>query len=147
MLKYIVLVVLAVIVGVGVYVRLAPSDVAVWGDPKLPVMGPGEYPGAGSHTVQRPLPDDGRATLARLDEIIRATPRTQVLTGSVEAGKLTYITRSRAFGFPDYTTVTLTPLAATGTSTLQIFGRLRFGQSDLGVNRARIEGWLAALDA
>ena len=30
---------------------------------------------------------------------------------------------------------------------LKIYGRLRFGRSDLGVNKARVEGWLAALEA
>jgi uncharacterized protein (DUF1499 family) len=30
---------------------------------------------------------------------------------------------------------------------LQIHGRLRFGKSDLGVNAARIDGWLRQLQA
>ena len=54
---------------------------------------------------------------------------------------ITYVTRSRLIGFPDYTTVE----AKDGMVT--VFARLRFGRSDLGVNRRRVEGWIKALGA
>ena len=38
-------------------------------------------------------------------------------------------------------------LPQTGDASLQVFGRLRYGKDDLGVNRNRIKGWMAALDA
>ena len=79
--------------------------------------------------------------LAALDSIIRDTPRTQVLAGSVDEGMITYVTRSRVFGFPDYTTV------RQEGDMLEVYGRLRFGKSDLGVNAARIDGWLRQLQA
>ncbi|MEM9843514.1 MAG: DUF1499 domain-containing protein, partial [Pseudomonadota bacterium] len=79
-------------------------------------------------------------TLAALDEIARATPRTTILAGSVEDGIVTYVTRSALMGFPDYTTVSLSDGALT------LYARLRFGQSDLGVNAARLEAWLRALE-
>jgi uncharacterized protein (DUF1499 family) len=78
-------------------------------------------------------------TLERLDVIIRATPRTHVLAGTPESGMITYVTRSAVFGFPDYTT-----LRRAGDQ-LEIYGRLRFGKSDLGVNATRIDGWLMRL--
>ena len=109
----------------------------------MPVMGPGEYPAAGAHLSQRPIEGDGFAQLAALDAIVRATARTSVLAGSVEDAKITYITRSRVFGFPDYTTVTLMQLPSTGMSTVQIYGRLRFSKFDMGVNRFRIENWIS----
>lgn len=114
------------------YIRLAPSDPARW---HVAVMGgDADFPGG----LRRVLP--GRAgDLARLDTIIRATPRTQVLAGSVAAGHVTYVTRSALWGFPDYTTVQLRG------ADLAIWSRLRFGGSDLGVNAARLNGWLAAL--
>ena len=74
-----------------------------------------------------------------MDRIILATPRTEVLEGSVEAGKRTYVTRSQWMGFPDYTTV------MQNEDVLELHARLRFGQSDLGVNKARVEDWLAQL--
>ena len=79
--------------------------------------------------------------MSRLDRIIRDTPRTVVLAGTPEEGMITYITRSRLWGFPDYTTVEARP------GMIVIHGRLRFGSSDVGVNRARIDGWLATLAA
>jgi uncharacterized protein (DUF1499 family) len=81
----------------------------------------------------------GEDALARLDEIALETPRTSRLAGSAEDGRVTYVTRSRVFGFPDYTT------AEVVDGQLRVFGRLRFGGSDMGVNRARIESWLAQL--
>lgn len=115
------------------YIRLAPSDPAVWHRPPE-VTADADLKGG----VRRRLLT-GPEGLARLDAIIRATPRTRVLAGSVPEGMITYITRSRVFGFPDYTTV------RQQGDLLEIYGRLRFGRSDLGVNRARVEGWLSAL--
>ena len=71
-----------------------------------------------------------------MDVIIRATPRTSVLAGSVAEGRVTYITRSLVWNFPDYTTV------QQKGDYLLIFARLRFGGSDLGVNRKRVSRWL-----
>ena len=70
---------------------------------------------------------------------MEATPRTQHLAGTVEEGMVTYITRSLVFGFPDYTTARLQG------DRIEIHSRLRFGQSDMGVNAARLESWLAQL--
>lgn len=135
------------IVALMIYVRVAPSNGADWNDPKVPpTMGPGAFPAPHGFLVQRPMPQDGASIAATLDGIIRATPRTRVVAGSAHSGRVTYETRSKWMGFPDYTTVTLTDIAANGSRSLQIYGRLRFGKSDLGVNRRRIEGWLAQLD-
>jgi uncharacterized protein (DUF1499 family) len=68
-----------------------------------------------------------------------ATPRTRLIAGDVTSGMLTFQTRSALWGFPDQTTV-----AVTG-DRLVIYGRLRFGSADLGVNKARVENWLAAV--
>jgi uncharacterized protein (DUF1499 family) len=83
--------------------------------------------------------------LAALDAIARATPRTRVLAGSVAEGKITYVTRSAFWGFPDYTTVLAVPVE--GGAAPVIWARQRYGRGDLGVNRARVERWLAALAA
>jgi uncharacterized protein (DUF1499 family) len=53
---------------------------------------------------------------------------------------------TRLMRFPD--TIDIEVLPAAGTqSTLAIYSRSLIGHGDLGVNRARIERWLAALDA
>ena len=121
-----------VVVGMG-FIRLAPSDPSRWH--VVPeVTQNRDLPGG----VMRVMPDAGGA-LAQLDAIARATPRTTVLAGSVGEGMITYITRTKIMGFPDYTTI------RQDGDTLTIYARLRFGQSDLGVNRARIDGWLQDL--
>lgn len=133
-MKLLSLVLLAVL-GFGLWVRLAPSDPARW---HVSVGDAGNRDFAGA--VIRSIPA-GPGDMSRLDSIIRDTPRTTLLAGTPEEGMVTYITRSRLWGFPDYTTVEARPGA------IVIHGRLRFGSSDLGVNRARVEGWLAALAA
>lgn len=137
------LAVLALVVAGGAYVRLAPSDPAVWHvDPRGGQAGPG----AATAGVETPLiyAAEPEALLARLDRIALETPRTQRLAGSVAEGRITYVTRSALIGFPDYTTVAVAALPDGGAQVF-MFARLRFGQSDLGVNAARLQAWRAAL--
>ncbi len=54
--------------------------------------------------------------------------------------------RSARFWFPDRVTVWVIPLSDS-RSTLAIYSRSIYGLNDLGVNRARVETWLAALRA
>ena len=46
-------------------------------------------------------------------------------------------------GFPDFTTVSM--VASLDGAQPVLFARQRFGEGDQGVNRARVEGWLAQL--
>lgn len=119
-------------IAMGAYVRLAPSDPTRW------------------HVAPEGLDRDFRNGVVRvveaapggleqLDHIARATPRTTVLAGSIEEGMITYVTRSRVFGFPDYTTV------QHDGDKLRIYARSRFGRKDFGVNRQRVTHWLALL--
>lgn len=142
MLKIIAFAALFVIVSFAAYIRLAPMDAARWHNQEIPDFSGENKQLSGGFLARYAVADDAAAELARLDEIIRATPRTRMLAGSLDAGRLTYVTRSRIMGFPDYSTLAIGP-----DGTLLIHGRLRFGKSDLGVNRARIIGWLAQLDA
>ncbi|MGP1397399.1 MAG: DUF1499 domain-containing protein [Inquilinaceae bacterium] len=58
----------------------------------------------------------------------------------------TFVQRSRILGFPDVITVRFIPLDD-ATSTLAVFSRSRYGHTDFGVNRKRVQAWLAALRA
>lgn len=118
--------------GLAVFARLAPVDSERWHQMPGTVANRDLQGGAMRVVIA------GENGLERLDDIIRETPRTRIVAGSVEQGMVTYETRSAMFGFPDYTTV------RRNGSRIEIFGRLRFGASDLGVNAARIEGWLKA---
>ena len=131
-MKLTAIILVAAIVALLVFIRVAPSDPDRWHRMPENVTDSDLDSGA-----MRTLEGD----LAALDAIIRDTPRTQVLAGSLSEGMITYVTRSRVFGFPDYTTV------RQDGDLLQIHGRLRFGKSDLGVNAARIDGWLRQLQA
>lgn len=119
--------IVAILIG---YVRLAPSDPAIWH--VMPEFSSDQDLAGG---VQRVV-DTGPDGLARLAPIVMQTPRTTVLAGSVDAGMMTFVTRSKLWGFPDYTTV------QQDGDLMKIYGRLRFGRSDLGVNKARVDAWL-----
>lgn len=131
-MKLLAIILVTLIVAVLAFIRLAPSDPDRWH--RMPeTVETRDLEGGAMRRVE--------GDLATLDAIIRDTPRTQVLAGSVGDGMITYVTRSRVFGFPDYTTV------RQDGDMLEIYGRLRFGKSDMGVNAARIDGWLRQLQA
>ncbi|MFB9148187.1 DUF1499 domain-containing protein [Roseovarius ramblicola] len=125
-----VIAVVAALAGVLAFIRLAPSDPARWH--QMPET-------VGNRDIEGGAMRRAEGDLAALDAIVRDTPRTRVLAGSVDQGMVTYVTRSRVFGFPDYTTV------RQDGEMLEIYGRLRFGRSDMGVNAGRIDGWLGRL--
>lgn len=122
----------AVVVLMG-FIRLAPSDPLDWNS--QPELGEDKDFAGGVFRVVDAGPDG----LARLAEIAAQTPRTSVLVGTPEDGMMTFVTRSQLWGFPDYTTI------SQEGAQLKIYARLRFGKSDLGVNRARIDDWVAQL--
>jgi uncharacterized protein (DUF1499 family) len=122
----------------ALWVRLAPTDPARWHtDPLLGVTG------ANAHAARAADPRPPTQALAALDAVALATPRTARVAGSPEEGRITWVTRSQVWGFPDFTTAAAVP-DGTGTS-LAIFARARFGASDIGVNAARVTDWLARL--
>ncbi|WP_082176410.1 DUF1499 domain-containing protein [Pseudaestuariivita atlantica] len=129
----ILLLIAAALAALMLYIRLAPSDPDRWH--ATPTQTEDTNLSGGAVRVLTAPRED----FVALDAIIRDTPRTQVLAGSVDENKVTYITRSAFWGFPDYTTVDY------AQGRLRVFGRLRFGQSDLSVNAKRIDGWLERL--
>lgn len=121
------------------YIRLAPTRASKWH--QLPdVTTPGDISDDGSFLSVRRVTVPPQEVLAAIERLAVATPRTQVLKGDVASGMITFQTRSAVMGFPDHTTVSIQG------DLLVIFGRLRFGKKDFGVNRARIAGWLETLD-
>lgn len=122
------------IIGLMIYIRVAPSDVSSWHVPLSFNENTTEIGGA-----RRVIAGDPSTIIARLDTIIRAEPRTTVLTGSVSDGWITYIVRTKWMGFPDYVTV------QSKSDGVRIHSRLRFGRSDIGVNAARLDRWITGL--
>lgn len=132
---------LALVLGFAAYVRLAPSDPALW---HVPVQAEGPWGQVVAQTGAASVrlgPEAGAPAdlLARLDAVALASPRTTRLAGRVEDGRITWISRSLIWGFPDYIT------AETRPDGLHVLARLRFGREDMGVNAARLRDWLARL--
>ncbi|MBC7478511.1 MAG: DUF1499 domain-containing protein [Pseudorhodobacter sp.] len=134
----------------AVWVRVAPSDPAVWNIPVADSTPPTPGPCA-DKVVQVPrgarvtclLPAVPEKVLSDLNGVASAADRTEVLAGTPEAGRMTWISRSRIMSFPDYITAEVSPTK--GGTRLDILSRQRFGSKDMGVNAARLRQWLAAL--
>ncbi len=127
-----------------VYVRMAPHNLGLvhvvpptGATPDAPVIGDG------SALFLQVFDSQPKTVWANISTVISNTPRTKQIAGSQDAGMISYVTRSRIFGFPDYTTVLVTEIG--GKTHMQMFGRLRFGRSDFGVNGARLRGWVQAI--
>ena len=80
------------------------------------------------------------------DEMLAEQPRLQVLRRDVTNVQIDYVQRSRLLRFPDLITVRFVPIDETH-STVAIYSRSVYGEGDMGVNRARVEEWLARVKA
>lgn len=131
-MKYLVLVLLAGVLGVVLYIRLAPSRAEIWHvTPDL-----AEDPGAGgvrATVVASASPDE---LMARLDRAVMAEDRVVRLAGDVPDLHVTYVARTKLMRFPDFITIKVDP-SETGSRAV-ILSRLRFGKSDMGVNAVRL---------
>ena len=128
-----------------VYIRLAPDDVALvhvappsGATPVSPVIGQG----GALYVADYNAPPEQMWQMVQ--QVILSTPRTKYLAGSVGGGMMTFVTRSLVFGFPDYTTVTV--MQNEQGSRVTLFGHLRYGRSDFGVNAKRLREWVKALE-
>lgn len=129
------IVVLAVLAA-ALWVRLAPLPADRYHRIPTAQHEAGDWPETGGFEAVRQVPDP-KARLVELDRVIRAEPRTTLLEGSPDEGLITYVTRSALWGFPDITSLWIEG------DRIHLRGHLVFGRSDFGVNRARLEGWLA----
>jgi uncharacterized protein (DUF1499 family) len=99
-----------------------------------------------------PPPDVVTPTYAmaagRLYDAIRAVaaaqPRTFLAADYTAERQTHWVVRSAVFNFPDLITAQVSDAGPDG-STLVLYSRSVYGRSDLGVNRQRLDTWLAAL--
>lgn len=132
------------VAGLQVFLRFWPADLErAHRLPTMPDPGEGLWVISTGARVAVQVDQPPDEILRRADEVIRATPRTRRLAGSVEDGLLTYVTRSAFWGFPDVTTIAAAPVG--DGSRVLIRGRQRYGGYDWNVNRNRITGWLGKL--
>lgn len=147
-LKIAMLLVLAV-ASLWLYVRFAPLDPATYHLELSRIEAKdarGQFSvGAGGDIAAVDVSGVGPA---RVQQVVEATPRTGLLAGSLTredggVARASYVTRSRFWGFPDVTVIELERRDA--GLMLSMTGRLVYGVEDMGVNEARIRGWLDQL--
>ena len=133
MLVKVIWVIVAFVLVSALWVRFAPSDIEKWhrtiNDPRDKDFLSG---------VIRVVPN-AADKLEDVHKAALATPRTVLLAGSVSDKQITYVTRTMFWRFPDYATIWIEK------DDLVIYSRQRFGRSDHGVNKAKVEKWLSAL--
>lgn len=78
------------------------------------------------------------------DDFVLSQNSVTRIAGAPETGWFTYVQRTPKLRFPDYISVKFIDLTG-GRSTIAIFSQSRYGHGDLGVNKARVESWLATL--
>jgi uncharacterized protein (DUF1499 family) len=79
-----------------------------------------------------------------LKRVALAEPRTTLLAEDRAKHQAALVQKSKTFRFPDFIDVQAVPAGA-GRTALAIYSRAKIGIRDFGVNRARVERWLAAL--
>lgn len=79
----------------------------------------------------------------RWQDVVAAQPRVAALAENDQ--QIDYVQRSARLRFPDIISVRFISVSPT-RSTLAIYSRSVYGKSDFGVNRARIDSWLSALE-
>lgn len=131
--------------------RMASDDPATWhvdpagaqrtGAPNDYLVGPAGATAATPDRTAEARPVPPRELLVAFDTVATSAPRTRRIAGSPDGGLVTYVQRSRIFGFPDY--VSAKAVEVPGGSALVVWSRSRFGYGDFGVNRARVDDWLA----
>lgn len=126
--------IVALIMAMMVYIRVSPIDPDQWHQRIESDVDKTMNGGA-----IRIIPG-AQVAFKDLNEALNSMDRTTIIAGSLEEGLVTYVTRSKWFGLPDYTTL---ERSQTG---IKMFARLRFGRRDLGVNAARLRKLVAAIE-
>jgi uncharacterized protein (DUF1499 family) len=105
---------------------------------------PSVCPNAQSHHPGLEFPEPPAAVRAALMRVLDRQPRITIAAERADPIQIAYVQRSLVFRFADDVDVLLLPSPGGGTQ-LAVYSRSRVGYSDLGVNRARVEGLVTAL--
>jgi len=139
------LVVIVLIFGLG-WIRFAPTDADDWHIDPATANDPGP---SGYRLIARDaprFPADPDTVLEALLAIARAEPRVRRLDGSVDEGMLTFVAGTKWIGFRDYMTFKAVDEGSATKLSVTSRSRYDFG-SDWGVNRERLERWIAELES
>lgn len=142
-MKTLFLILLALIFLGLVWIRLAPIDRDRWHTDPAETDEPGQ---AGVRFIGQDAPRypaDPETVLATIKDIALSDPRTRLLEGGVDEGMMTFVVRSKVFGFADF--VTVKAVSEGRLTKMSIASRARaslIGGNDWGVNAARVDRWL-----
>ena len=115
-----------------------------WKPNQFLVLPAGYKATAKAHLVSPMFAKTPDQVLDALKRVALAEPRTTLLAEDRAARQCAFVQKSKMFRFPDFITAEAVPLAG-GQTALAIYSRAKYGIRDFGVNRPRIERWLAAL--
>lgn len=151
-IKWLAGLVVAAAIVLAILLRVVPDDPAVWhvdpavtertGNPNDYLVAPEGATEATPDRIAAMHTSAPRDLLFQFDAVARPAGA-EVIGGSLDDLWVTYVDRSMVMGFPDYISVKAVPVE--GGSALIIWSRSRYGTSDWGVNKARIDGWLAQI--
>ncbi|MCP5075219.1 MAG: DUF1499 domain-containing protein [Rhodobacteraceae bacterium] len=148
-MRFILLFLITLVLVSVAYIRLSAGDPARWHiDPLIAERGkkPNQFfllPAGGD--AESPVFDTDAASLAlAFDKMALGKPNVTKFAGDPGELLVTYVQRSRRMRYPDYVSVKFIDLPD-DRSTLAVFSRARYGVSDRGVNRARVERWVSAV--
>lgn len=152
-LKTIAVLALVALIVLAAVMRIVPDDPADWhadpataertGRPNDYLVAPAGGSAAEPDRIGRVHATDPRDLIFQLDAVARPAGA-HVIAGSLDDLWVTYVQRSTVFGFPDY--ISVKAVAVEGGSALIIWSRSRYGHSDWGVNKDRVERWLTQLN-
>ena len=77
-------------------------------------------------------------------QVIAAQPRTEQLGQEQEANRMVFVQRTKVLGFKD--TIWVQGTEVEDGSSLIMYSRSNVGYYDFGVNRARLQTWIAAIN-
>ncbi|MDN3566572.1 DUF1499 domain-containing protein [Paeniroseomonas aquatica] len=103
----------------------------------------GGHPGA--HVTVPLLPVDAATAWGVLRSLGERFPRTSLIEAWPDRRQAQWVERSALVNYPDIIAAEVVPLP--GGAGLYLYSRSLLGWSDLGVNRRRVDRWLAALEA
>ena len=141
MKTFLIIVILLVVIGL-VWIRVAPIDRDRWHVDPAEAEDP-KRSGVRYIGRQAPrYPADPETVLAAFDAIASEEPRTRLIEGDLDEGMLTYVARSKVFGFADF--ITVKAVSEGAVTKLSIVSRARVGArgNDWGVNAERLDRWL-----
>lgn len=83
--------------------------------------------------------------MTKVQALVAAEPRTKLVAKDEALQQLVFVQRSRVFRFPD--TIRIQVVKRGAGSSIIIYSRSNYGDSDLGVNKKRVGEWLAKISA